>query len=189
MAAWLGEMPEPLDEAAGYAELVRRWLLTFGPGTETDIVWWLGSTKSAVRRALVDVGAVPVSLDSGDTGFVLAYDVEPERPVEPWAALLPVLDPTLMGWKQRDFYLDPEHVPYLLDTFGNGGTTAWWNGRVVGCWVQDPDASVRVILREDVGADAMAAFDREAAGLTDWLDGEIVNSVYASRQMREAKLP
>ena len=50
MTTWLGEVPEPLDEAAGYAELVRRWLLTFGPGTETDIVWWLGSTKAAVRR-------------------------------------------------------------------------------------------------------------------------------------------
>lgn len=64
-----------------------------------------------------------------------------------------------------------------------------WSGRVVGCWVQDPDASVRVILREDVGADAVGAFDREAARLTGWLDGEIVNSVYASRQMREARLP
>jgi hypothetical protein len=189
MAAWLGEVPEPLDEAAGYAELVRRWLRTFGPGTETDIVWWLGSTKSVVRRALADVGAVPVSLDSGDTGFLLADDVDAEPAVEPWAALLPVLDPTLMGWKQRDFYLHADHTPYLFDTNGNGGTTAWWNGRVVGCWVQDPDAVVRVVLREDIGAEGRAALDAEAGRLTAWLAGEIVNSIYASRQMREAKLP
>jgi hypothetical protein len=189
MAAWLGEVPEPLDEAAGYAELVRRWLRTFGPGTETDIVWWLGSTKSVVRRALADVGAVPVSLDSGDTGFLLADDVDAEPAVEPWAALLPVLDPTLMGWKQRDFYLHADHTPYLFDTNGNGGTTAWWNGRVVGCWVQDPDAVVRVVLREEIGADGRAALDVEAGRVTTWLAGEIVNSIYASRQMREAKLP
>lgn len=186
MSAWLGESPEPLDEAAGYAELVRRWLRTFGPGTETDIVWWLGSTKSAVRRALADVGAVTVSLDSGDTGWLLGDDVEPEPAVEPWAALLPALDPTLMGWKQRDFYLDPGHTPHLFDTNGNGGTTAWWGGRVVGCWVQDPDAVVRVVLRDDVDTSARAALDREAERLTAWLDGEIVNSIYASRQMREA---
>lgn len=189
MAAWLGEEPEPLDEAAGYAELVRRWLRTFGPGTETDITWWLGSTKSAVRRALADLGAVRVSLDSDDTGWLLADDVDPEPAVEPWAALLPALDPTLMGWKQRDFYLHADHTPFLFDTNGNGGTTAWWNGRVVGCWVQDPDAVVRVILREDVGADGRAALDTEAGRLTGWLAGEIVNSIYASRQMREAKLP
>jgi len=189
MAAWLGEVPEPLDEAAGYAELVRRWLRTFGPGTETDIVWWLGSTKSAVRRALADLGAVTVSLDSGDTGWLLADDVDPEPAVEPWAALLPALDPTLMGWKHRDFYLHADHTPYLFDTNGNGGTTAWWNGRVVGCWVQDPDAGVRVVLREDIGAEGRAALHLEAGRLTAWLGGEIVNSIYASRQMREAKLP
>ena len=50
-------------EDKGYAELVRRWLATFGPGTETDIVWWLGATKTIVRRALADIGAVEVGLD------------------------------------------------------------------------------------------------------------------------------
>ena len=62
--------------------------------------------------------------------------------MEPWAALLPVLDPTVMGWKERDFYLGP-HGPLLFDTNGNAGTTAWWDGRIVGCWAQDPDGVVR----------------------------------------------
>ena len=56
MEDWLdGPLDNPegrLDEADGYRELIRRWLWTFGPGTETDIVWWLGGTKAAVRRAL-----------------------------------------------------------------------------------------------------------------------------------------
>lgn len=186
---WLGERPVPLAHDEGYAELVRRWLWTFGPGTETDVVWWLGATKGAVRRALADIGAVAVALESGGTGWVLSDDLGPEPPVEPWAALLPVLDPTLMGWKQRDWYLDPAHVPYLFDTNGNGGTTAWWDGRVVGCYVQDGEGVVRVVLREDPGADARAALDVEADRLTRWLAGESVNSVYASRQMREALLP
>jgi hypothetical protein len=189
MEQWLGERPVPLSHDEGYAELVRRWLRTFGPGTETDVVWWLGATKGAVRRALADLGAVAVALESGGTGWVLPDDLEPEPPVEPWAALLPVLDPTLMGWKQRDWYLDPAHVPYLFDTNGNGGTTAWWDGRVVGCYVQDGAGVVRVVLREDPGADARAALDVEAERLTRWLEGESVNSVYASRQMREALLP
>ena len=32
-------------------------------------------------------------------------------PAEPWAALLPGLDPTAMGWQQRDWYLAPELRP------------------------------------------------------------------------------
>ena len=45
----------------------------------------------------------------------------------------------------RDFYLDPRLTPYLFDSNGNGGSTAWVNGRVVGCWVQDEAGRVRVI--------------------------------------------
>ncbi len=100
--AWLGEVPTPLDEQAGYAELVRRWLRTFGPGTAADVQWWLGGTKGAVTRALTDLDAVEVSLDGGTTGWLLPDDVEPAAAVDPWVALLPVLDPTVMGWKERD---------------------------------------------------------------------------------------
>ena len=125
-----------------------------------------------------------MSLDSGDAGWVLPGDDGPEPAVAPWAALLPALDPTTMGWKQRDFYLDPRDVPHLFDYAGNGGTTAWWNGRVVGCWVQAKDGTVRVVLRGDPGAQARALLDAEAERLTRWFGGEVVSSVYASPQMR-----
>ncbi|WP_445256921.1 winged helix DNA-binding domain-containing protein [Nocardioides aurantiacus] len=181
---WLGEPPAPLPEPDGYRVLVGRWLERFGPGTDTDLVWWLGATKGAVRRALAELDAVEVALDSGATGWLLPDDLDDEAPPAAGAALLPVLDPTLMGWKQRDFYLDPADVPHLFDINGNGGTTAWWEGRVVGCWVQDDDARVRVVLRGHVDEGARRALEREAERLTAWLDGDRVASVYASPQMR-----
>lgn len=197
-AQWLGEVPEPWSEADGYAELVRRWLGTFGPGTETDIVWCLGATKTAVRRALADLGAVPVALERGATGWLLPGDDALGEvgtqggPDEPWAALLPTLDPTVMGWKERAFYLDPSDVPYLFDSNGNAGNTAWWDGRIVGCWVQDdrdPRAPVRLLVREDLDRGARAALEVEADRLTSWLDGVRITNVYASPQMRGARLP
>ena len=186
---WLGDTSEPLDEATGYAELVRSWLRTFGPGTAADVQWWLGSTKTAVTRALADVDASEVALDDGSTGWVLPYDTDDTGPLEPWAALLPTLDPTVMGWRSRSFYLDPAHVPYLFDTNGNAGTTAWWDGRVVGCWVQDDAGVVRLSLLDDVEPAGRAALEQEAERLTTWLDGTVIGNVYASRQMKQAKLP
>ncbi|GAA5137325.1 winged helix DNA-binding domain-containing protein [Alloalcanivorax gelatiniphagus] len=186
---WLGDVPPPLDEATGYAELVRRWLGTFGPGTAADIQWWLGSTKTAVTRALAEVEAEAVALDDGSTGWLLPDDTDEVGPLEPWAALLPTLDPTVMGWKSRAFYLDPAHVPFLFDTNGNAGTTAWWDGRVVGCWVQDGEGVVRLSLLDDVGPDGVAALEHEARRLTAWLDGTVVGNVYASQQMKQARLP
>lgn len=187
--AWLGTDAEALPDREGYAVLVRRWLATFGPGTETDVVWWLGATKTIVRRALADVGAVEVGLDGGATGWVLPDDITPVEAVEPWAALLPTLDPTVMGWKERAFYLDPADTPYLFDSNGNAGNTAWWDGRIVGCWVQDDDARVHLVLRDDVGAKARTALELEAERLTSWLDGVRITNVYASPQMRGAILP
>ena len=183
MASWLGTVEAPLPAEEGYAVLVRRWLERFGPGTETDLVWWLGATKGAVRRALADTGAVEVALADGSPAYVLGEDVDPEPAVEPWAALLPVLDPTVMGWKERTFYLGA-HGPALFDRNGNAGTTAWWDGRVVGCWVQDPDGAVEVRLLEDVPAEGRAALGVEAARLQDWLAGERVGTVYPSPAMR-----
>ena len=46
-------------------------------------------------------------------------------------AVLPGLDPTIMGWKQRDWYL-PSTSSEVFDGVGNGGPSLWIDGRVVG---------------------------------------------------------
>ena len=129
---WLGGKPELPPEREARAELVRRWLARFGPATPADVKWWLGSTVTAVRQALADVGAVEVDLH-GRAGVALPDDLDPVPAPEPWAALLPGLDPTTMGWYERDWYLGP-HRAAVFDSNGNGGTTAWWDGRIVGGW-------------------------------------------------------
>ena len=186
-AEWLGEEAPHAEPHDGYRVLVDRWLRQFGPGTEADLTWWLGATKSAVRRALTELEAVEVGLEDGTVGYLLPDDLDDDPEPEPWAALLPVLDPTTMGWKQRGFYLDPEAATQLFDTNGNAGTTAWWQGRIVGSWGQDPDGVVVVTLLEDAGAEARTALDREAARLTAWLDGVQITSVYSSPAMKAAR--
>lgn len=180
---WLDDAPTDLESADGYREIVRRWLHSFGPGTEDDIVWWLGSTKTVVRAALAELEAVAVSLDGGDTGWLLPDDVATVCDPGPWAALLPVLDPTIMGWKNRDFYLGP-HRNQLFDTRGNAGTTAWVDGRVVGCWIQDAAGVVHVRVLESVSADAQRALDAEAVRLTEWLGGVKIGTGYVSQAMK-----
>lgn len=182
--AWLGEEPPAVDERAGYAELVGRWLWTFGPGTEADIVWWLGATKAAVRRALEDVGAQAVALEDGRPAWLHADDVEPVAPLsEPWAALLPALDPTTMGWKERAFYLGP-HADLIFDRNGNGGPTAWWDGRIVGGWTQTPDGTVVVVPADGLPPAAVGPLEEAATALTAWLDGDVVRSIYQSPLVR-----
>lgn len=182
---WLGEPPDALEERAGYAELVARWLARFGPGTEADIAWWLGATKGAVRRALSDVGAVAVALADGSPAWVHPQDTGEVAAPAPWAALLPALDPTAMGWKERGFYLG-EHAALLVDRNGNAGPTAWWNGRIVGGWTQDDDGAVIVVPAEPLPPDAERALTSAAARLSGWLAGDVVRTVYQSPLVRAA---
>jgi hypothetical protein len=191
MTSWLGEPLTPADPEAGYRDVVRHWLWTFGPGTEADLVWWLGSTKAAVRAALSDVDAVPVLLEDGSTGWVLpddTADLEAAPSTEPWVALLPTLDPTTMGWRERAFYLDPAHTPYLFDRAGNAGTTIWVNGRIVGCWVQDVQEHVELVVLEDLSKREQRLLDVEAARLDEFLGGEHITNVFASPQMKHQRL-
>jgi hypothetical protein len=139
-----------LPEAEGVARLVEQWLRVFGPGTAADIKWWLGSTMAAVRKALRDLDAT--------------------EPVAAWAALLPPLDPTTMGWFERGWYLGP-YQAQLFDTSGNAGPTLWWNGRIVGGWRQSDTGEVILQPLEDVGAEGESALESEAARLTEWLEG------------------
>ena len=186
---WLGADPAATVPDAGYAELVRRWLAAFGPGTEADLVWWLGATKTAVRAALSAVAATPVALDGGATGWVLPGDDEPEPDPGPWAALLPTLDPLTMGWRERAFHLPAELAPHAYDTVGNGTATAWVEGRIVGTWVQDADGAVVVLPRLPLTAAQRALLAAEAARLTGYLGGLVVPNPYAGRLREGVPLP
>lgn len=176
--SWLGEEISAPAETDGVLWLVRAWLRAFGPGSEADLKWWLGSTLTAVRGALAELQAVEVEID-GQIGYLLPDDLEPPEPVGPWAALLPSLDPAAMGWFMRDWYLGP-HKDQLYDRNGNAGNTVWLDGRIVGGWRQAEGGEVQLQLLEDVGSDGLALIEAEAERLTSWLDGEVVAPRYPS---------
>ena len=168
-ASWFPRPLPRLDEEEARETLAGRWLTSFGPATVTDLKWWTGWTLSQTRATLAAIGAVEVDLD-GTPGFVMPDDVDVAPSPEPWVALLPALDPTVMGWKERGWYLG-EHGPALFDRSGNAGPTVWWNGRIVGGWAGRKDGRVAFQLLEDVGADATAQVEAEAARLEAWLGG------------------
>ncbi len=150
-----GGIPEiAVDEAR--TELARRWLAAFGPAPVSDLTWWTGWTARQTTAALAGLQLVEVALDTG-TGVVLADDADQVAEVEPWAALLPALDSTIMGWSERSWYLG-DHRPQLFDRNGNAGPTIWWEGRVVGGWAQRKDGEIAIRFLEDVpteGAEAV----------------------------------
>jgi hypothetical protein len=168
LGRWSPAAAVPLDPVAAETQLARRWLERFGPAQPDDLTWWTRWTKTRTRRALAACGAIEVELPGG-TGVALPDDIGSTPEPEPWTALLPPLDPTTMGWKQRDWYLG-EHGPQLFDINGNAGPTVWADGRIVGGWAHQPSGEISVRLLDDVGRDAKQRIDQQASELSAFLD-------------------
>ena len=161
-----GGIPD-LDGAEARAKILGLWLRTYGPGTMADLKWWSGWPLRDVRAGLGSLDVSEVETDEGPA-HVLADDLEPTTPSEPRAALLPSLDSTIMGWRDRDWYLG-DHAGPLYDRNGNAGPTVWWDGRVVGGWAQTREGRISYRLLEDVGGEGEADVARMAAHLEDWM--------------------
>lgn len=165
---WFPHGIPTIEPAAARVALVQAWLARFGPATVADVAWWTGWNGRDTKAALTTAGAVEVSLDAGP-GVALPSDLEPVGAPDPWVRLLPALDPTPMGWIDRDWYFPPAFKPVLFDRTGNIGPTVWCDGRVVGGWAQRPSGEVVTRLLTDIGAAAAAAVESEAARLQEWI--------------------
>jgi hypothetical protein len=163
---WLPGGLGDLDPRRASAELAHRWLQRFGPATTVDLQWWMGWTLKRTKQALTDCRAVEVELDAG-SGWLSADD-PPLGPIEPWIAVLPGLDPTIMGWKQRDWYL-PSTSMEVFDRAGNGGPSLWVDGRVVGAWAQAKDGTIHTHYFERVAAARRREIDQRIEELKTWI--------------------
>jgi hypothetical protein len=177
---WFAEPWPEIPAAAARTELVRRWLRTYGPGTTTDIAWWAKWTKKRVVEVLSELDAVAVTVEPAPgaapaPAWVLADDLEDDfdnhsTADSPVVSLLPSLDPAIMGWKERDWFLG-DSGPLLFDRNGNAGPIILVDGAVVGGWAQVNDGHVVTELIRPISAAARRRITAAAAALTEWFDG------------------
>jgi hypothetical protein len=148
---WLGE-PVPPDGDAALAELARRYLAGHGPATARDLAAWIGLPLGAARAGLNAIASEILEL--GDDLVDLAtHDLVPER-VPP--RLLGAFDPYLLGWKDREFAVPPEHARAVHPGGGIIRPSAIVDGVLVGIWSRRDGLDVLEPL-DDAAADALAA--------------------------------
>ena len=176
------------QSASASAELVERWLRAFGPAPFDDLKWWTGWTVRQLKAALAVLDVAEVELEGATVGLAMADDQDPvgagDGDDQPWVALLPALDATPMGWKERSWYLGDHREP-LFDRSGNIGPTVWVDGRIVGGWGQRPGGEIAVELLEDIGAERRSLIDGEAERLAGLVGATRIRPVFPTPLQRK----
>lgn len=139
------------EERAAVRALIERYVRRYGPVGETDIAWWTGLSKTAVREALASIEDVLPATIEGLEGEFLVHEADLgalRRPTAPRAdvSLLPVLDPYLQGYRDRERCVDPALLPFVVDRGGNATSVILVGGRVAGVWdfVRRPSPELRL---------------------------------------------
>jgi len=148
-----------VDETEAKRILIKQYIASFGPVTENDTVWWTGFLKGEVGEILdgfhEETTWVEVQDLKGDYLMHLSglKPLHESRPKKNTVNFLPSLDPYLMGYKDRERYLDHEYYDYVFDRGGNATSTILLNGRVIGIWDIEEDVAptVKLFLFEVVG--------------------------------------
>ncbi len=165
---------ELIDEQEAITQLIRGHIERFGPVSVDDIAWWLRQTKTTVKTVLQHLEEDIVSIKIGESDkIILKEDMEIaaslSTPSKDLVWFLPYEDhflkafigrtsfiiediqPKLFPADRKHFWPSSPDAPHKMPskgvrTTGEVRPSIWLNGRVIGRWEMDDDASLKKVV-------------------------------------------
>jgi hypothetical protein len=127
-------LDEPIDQEAGPAALVRRYLAAFGPATAADVQTWsgLGGMKAVLEAIRPELHVVED--ERGRELFDLPDAPRPAQDVPAPPRFLPEFDNLVLAHADRTRLLADEHRPAVVTKNLRVRATFLWDGEVRGTW-------------------------------------------------------
>lgn len=154
--------------------IISQYLSSFGPVTLTDISWWAGFPKTEVKKivdSLTDLEYVNIS--GNGEHIISKNDHNQLKNIQennnPQINLLPCLDPYIMGYKERNRYLDMKYYNYIFDRSGNATSTIINNGKIIGVWdfEEKPTPLIKIFMFED--QNIIKEVEKKALGIGNFI--------------------
>gem|GEM_PF-1385105 len=130
-----------IDESSSRTLITELYIDTFGPVCEKDIAWWTGFPKREIKQIIENLKDQLVHMQiSGVAGDYIISKLDEKKletfrsSKEPVVNFLPVLDPYIMGFKERQRFIDENYYNNVFDFNGNATSTILLNGRIIGVW-------------------------------------------------------
>ncbi|UCE36571.1 MAG: AlkZ family DNA glycosylase [Thermoplasmata archaeon] len=172
-----------VDEVEAKKSMVKQYVASFGPVTVTDASWWTGFTKTEIKHILKNLKNDMTSFEiSGIEGEYVLLASDKKRlestsiPEKPLINFMPLLDPYLMGYKERKRYLAPELYTRVFDRSGNVTSTILMDGRIIGVWDfdEEKEPTVKILLFEKAESNVLKEINSQAKKIGKFISGEDV---------------
>ncbi|MBI1756892.1 MAG: AlkZ family DNA glycosylase [Fimbriimonas ginsengisoli] len=125
------------DVFSARVELLRRYLLAYGPATLADFLYWSGLKAGETTRVLAtlapELREVQVEGLRG-TRWVVASDEPPNDRARFSSRLLAKFDPLVMSYRDRRLFLSDSAAPKVFRKAGQVEATVLQRGRLVATW-------------------------------------------------------
>lgn len=160
--------------------VIRQYLAAFGPVTFNDIVWWTGFPKNQIKSIVEvlkdELMHIEIS-DMNDDFITLCSDKQLlsnlKSPNEHIVNILPSLDPYIMGYRDRDRYLNLKDFNMIFDRSGNATSTILVDGNIIGIW-DFIEPYIKIYLLKNVKKDILKEIQTKAKNLGTFITGKEV---------------
>ncbi len=129
-------LPETMVEPR-YGELLRRYLVSYGPATKADFAHWTGLKGPQVQAAFSELeGELEHVKVEGQAGayFSLAGMLDQPTDVALGVRLLAKFDPLILSLKDKSLFISPESRTRVFRKAGQVEAVVLVEGRALGTW-------------------------------------------------------
>ncbi|UCF08276.1 MAG: AlkZ family DNA glycosylase [Thermoplasmata archaeon] len=165
-------------------EITLQYVKSFGPVTQNDASWWTKFTKTEIKSIIQDLGNRVTHVrihEKPDPHYISMSQKKALQSVRDtekhMVCLLPTLDPYIMGYKDRERYLDAKYYEYVFDRSGNGAAAIMVDGMIVGIWdiEEKPRAEIKLHLFCDIDKRIVKTIHSKAKNMGMFITGKKVH--------------
>ena len=140
--------------------LFEAYIDSYGPATISDICWWSGFTTARVREYIESNKKQLDMISCGNNAgyYILEKNREKLEKTgniqQESVIFLPAHDPLIMGYKERDRYIDKKYFYHVFDKGGNSTSVIVKDGKIIGVWdcVEKPEPLIKLFFFKKPGS-------------------------------------
>jgi len=169
-----------IEEDESKEFMIKKYIDSFGPVTENDIIWWTGFPKGQIKTiidsfqndlSIIEIKGIADDFLISRSDEMHLSSINPTH--KPIINLLPSLDPYIMGYKIRERYLYQKYYNYVFDRSGNATFSILLNGNIIGVW-DVIESYVKIFIFQEINNEILQEIHKKAKKIGTFFLGKNV---------------